>query len=164
MFKWILNLFKKKESKPVAIKPFKPITPKHYQIAKDELGVTEIPGGTHNPRVIEYHKATSLKASTDEVPWCASFVNWCLKQAGVEGTHSALARSFLVWGLPVFKNPMAGDVVVFWRGDRKASTGHVAFYVREDAEYIYVLGGNQNNQVNISRYPREQLLAYRRLA
>ncbi len=47
------------------------------KIALAELGVHEnsLPGH-QNQRIIQYHAATSLKAQTDEVPWCSSFVNW----------------------------------------------------------------------------------------
>lgn len=49
--------------------------PEHLKIAMKELGVRELAGSKHNPRIIEYHKATSLKATQDEVSWCSSFVN-----------------------------------------------------------------------------------------
>jgi hypothetical protein len=32
-----------------------------------------------------------LKATTDEVAWCAAFVNWCLVSAGKKGCNSARA-------------------------------------------------------------------------
>jgi hypothetical protein len=54
-----------------------------YDIATQELGVAEIYGDVHNKRILEYHQATRLKATTDEVAWCASFVNWCLWQGHV---------------------------------------------------------------------------------
>ena len=88
--------------------------------------VREIAGSQHNPRILAYHLATALKATTDEVPWCAAFVNWCLREAGIEGTFSAEARSFLRWGLTIpLESIEAGDVVVFARGQshRKRTRG-----------------------------------------
>ncbi len=38
-----------------------------YEIAQNEVGVKEIPGSDHNPRVLEYHKETSLKATRNFV-------------------------------------------------------------------------------------------------
>ena len=73
-------------------------TPDWMQYAEGEIGVTETPGASHTQRILEYHKETSLGASDDETPWCASFANWVLKQAGIAGTNSAAARSFMQWG------------------------------------------------------------------
>src|SRR5687767_7016109 len=72
--------------------------PRWMHFARREIGVRETGGSAHNPRIIAYHAMTSLKATTDETAWCASFVNWCLWQAGVVGTNSAAAASFVNWG------------------------------------------------------------------
>ena len=127
-----------------------------FGIAEKELGVAEIPGAEHSARVLEYHQATSLKASTDEIPWCASFVNWVLKQMGEEGTNSAAARSFLKWGVPL-KTPVKGCIAVFTRD----GGGHVAFFDRMEGSRVYCLGGNQNNKVQVSGYPKSRLMGFR---
>ena len=54
--------------------------PKWLEIALKEVGVSEIKGG-ENKRILEYHASTTLKAKEDEIPWCSSFVNWCMVQA-----------------------------------------------------------------------------------
>lgn len=133
-----------------------------YEVAKAELGVKEVPGEGNNPRIVEYHQATTLKATQDSVPWCASFVNWCLAVGGSKGTGSAASRSFLNWGRAVdLSKAIPGDVVVFSRGD-KSWQGHVAFYAKHDDAYIWVLGGNQNNEVSITKYSKTKLLGIRR--
>jgi len=66
--------------------------PEWLVIARGEIGQKEIKGGKHNPRILEYHATTTRKATTDEVSWCSSFVNWCMTQAGYEGTNSAWAK------------------------------------------------------------------------
>lgn len=129
------------------------------KIAEQELGVSEISGSKHNPRIIEYHKTTTLAAVQDEVPWCASFVNWCLKEAGVKGTGQAAARSFLNWGYPCDKFTK-GAVVVFKRGS-KSWQGHVGFAVDENLFAIKVLGGNQSNKVCFKWYLKKDFLGYR---
>src|SRR5262245_10482745 len=66
--------------------------PQWMEVAALELGVHEdARPGYHNQRIVEYHKTTSLAASSDEVPWCASFVNWVLQQTNRRGTNNALA-------------------------------------------------------------------------
>lgn len=133
-------------------------TPAWYKIALKELGVKEFEGPENNPRVIEYHSATSLESKSDLVPWCSSFVNWCLKQSGEHGTNSASARSFLKWGKKV-DTPYKGCIVVLSRG--LAWQGHVGFFVHEQNGLIGILGGNQDNRVSIDYYSKSNLLGYR---
>ena len=137
----------------------KQIEPIWMQVAREELGVAEIAGKKHSKRVLEYHQATSLKASDDETAWCSAFVCWCLEKAGHKSTRSAAARSYLQWGKALPKG-VPGCVVVFKRGT-KAWQGHVAFYVDETKDTIRVLGGNQSNKVCIASYPKSSLLGYR---
>jgi len=130
-----------------------------YQIAKLEKGVSEIPGAANNERIVGYHESTSIGRSDDEVPWCSSFVNWCCEAAGYVGTDSPAARSWLKWGRPVAE-PYEGCIVVLKRGT-SSWQGHVGFFVKENERSIWVLGGNQSNQVNISRYSKSKVLGYR---
>lgn len=155
MIEWIKSLYPAAKTSEVL--------PAWYEIAIKEIGVKEIPGDKHNPRIIEYHQATELKASLDEISWCAAFVNWCLNQAGVKGTNKANARSFSSWGIPAFNGPKKGDVCVFWREKPTSWKGHVGFYVGETSEHYIILGGNQGNEVCIREYPKFQLIDIRRV-
>ncbi len=134
-----------------------------FAIAQREMdtGVDEVRGDDrHNPRIVEYHQSTSLLATDDETPWCSSFANWCFVQAGFDGTNSARARSWETWGQGLGK-PRRGCVAVFWRDTKASGKGHVAFFFEEKAERVFVLGGNQDNQVNVKSYPKSELLGYR---
>jgi uncharacterized protein (TIGR02594 family) len=133
-----------------------------FEIAKTEMdaGVEEITGPNHNPRVLEYHATTTLRAGTDEVAWCSAFVNWCIERAGFKGTKSAAAKSWLKWG-QALDEPRQGCIIVFDRGTQPWQ-GHVGFYAGEHGtEHVYVLGGNQRNQVNISSYRKRKIVGYR---
>jgi uncharacterized protein (TIGR02594 family) len=132
---------------------------KWMAIAEAELGIHEdsIPGH-HNQRIVEYHQATSLRAATDEVPWCSSFVNWVMKQAGYRGSNNALAKSWLEWGLSM-DAPREGAVVVIKKKGATSdvttgsSTGfHVAFFVSSSQAHIRLLGGNQGDEVKYSNF------------
>jgi uncharacterized protein (TIGR02594 family) len=133
-------------------------TPKWYQIALAELGVKEVSGTGNNPRILEYHSATSLKSRSDEVSWCSSFVNWCFRECGIKGTNSALARSWLDWGKEV-KEPYKGCVVILSRG--LAWQGHVGFFVEENGSMIGLLAGNQGDAVSIEYFPKSKILGFR---
>jgi uncharacterized protein (TIGR02594 family) len=138
------------------------MSPIEFALQELVAGVAEVPGPADNPRIGEYHKAAGI-GPDDETSWCSSFVNWCHKQAGGEGTGNPAARSWIHWG-KVTTQPKPGDVVVFWRGTRDGWQGHVAFYLGETGSAIIVLGGNQGDRVSVAAYSRERLLSYRRTA
>lgn len=127
------------------------------EIAKLEVGQKEIAGSKHNPRIVDYHSATTLKATDDEVPWCSSFVSWCLEKSGIPSAKNAWARSYLNYGRKIV-DPVEGCIVVLSRG---SSSGHVGFYVGETNSDVVILGGNQGNEVCIAKYPRSRVLGYR---
>lgn len=133
-----------------------------YRIALDEVGIKEIVGAFAHPRILEYHSAVSLRATSDETPWCAAFVNWCLKQGGIRGTDSAMAKSFLHWGSPIgLDEADLGDIVVF--SGSNPWSGHVAFFSsRAEGGKVSVLGGNQSNSVCLSPYPTHKIISIRR--
>lgn len=137
---------------------------RHMQIACRELGIAEIPGPQANARISEYLRGVGADPS-DETPWCAAFANWVLSQAGIKGTGKPNARSFLHLGESVeLADVKPGDIVVFWRGDPKGWTGHVAFFwAHRDDDTIEVLGGNQSNAVSIAAYPVRRILGIRRV-
>lgn len=133
---------------------------KWMTIARGELGVKEFSGKiNNNPRIVEYHKTTSLGASSDEVSWCAAFVGWVMLKAGYTPTRSALARSYLSWGFAL-PAPRYGAVVVFRRGNNP-TFGHVSIVTKFDDNYVWCLGGNQSDSVKISRFARNTVLGYR---
>ncbi len=137
---------------------------KHILLALSQFGIRETPGRNDNPEVLKYFDELGFDGSKlkDETSWCSAFINWCCKMAGLSYSGKLTARSWLNVGRKVIQ-PQIGDVVIFWRESRKSWKGHVGFYMRETEKYIYVLGGNQSNQVKISKYPKYRLLGYRRL-
>lgn len=98
--------------------------------------------------------------------WCAAFVNGVLHQAGMQGSDSLAARSFLNVGQPVEGKPQEGDIVVLSRGDPNGPYGHVGFYVGEGAApgSVRILAGNQGNKVAYAEYPAGQVLGVRRVS
>jgi uncharacterized protein (TIGR02594 family) len=155
--------------------PVGPISTRPIDIARQELalGVAEIPGSQDNPRIVMYHATTQGDPAGDTVAWCSSFVNYCVERTGLAGTDSKAARSWndQGWGQAVAQ-PSEGDIVVFSRtgGNAAAGSGHVGFYLGDDASTVKVLGGNQGNRIAIVDYPKNgilgpykyRLLSYRR--
>lgn len=137
--------------------------PQWYTAARSKLGEREIAGDADNPFIVECLKLAGLPAGMleDETPWCGSFANWCVRQAGLTGPKGpAAARNWLTWGEPL-ASPVPGCVVVFSRHPNPAS-GHVGFVAGiGPGPFIQVLGGNQGNAVSVKPYPRARLLGYR---
>ena len=129
------------------------------KIARAELGVVEDPTGS-NPRIEAYHASTAGGAADDSVPWCASFVNFCVEAAGVKGTDSKAARSWMEWGVDV-ADFVPGCIVVLKRGS--APKGHVGFFAGFESGRIKLLGGNQGDMVSVASFDADRVLA-RRLA
>lgn len=132
--------------------------------ALTQYGITEIVGRADNKDVLKYFDYIGFDGAAlkDETAWCSAFANWVAKKEGFDYSKKLNARSWLKVGKKV-ETPELGDVVVLWRNSKTSWQGHVGFFIRETAGFIYILGGNQNNQVKISAYPKNRLLEYRRL-
>ncbi len=136
--------------------------PEWYQLATAEIGKREIGNTNDGPEIRRYRQLAQCGAVGD--PWCAIFVNAVLglcTNPAVPGTKSASSQSFR--GNKNFvklEGPALGAVVVFWRTSPASGLGHVGFYRGESAESIYVLGGNEDNMVQIAPMKRKQLIGY----
>ena len=132
--------------------------PKHLTIAFKELGQQEIKGKQFNTRIGAYLSSVGLPKD-DEIPWCAAFVNWVLKEAGIIGTNSGWAKSYIGWGKEC--DCEIGSIAVMNRGSNPAH-GHVAFVLQENRETVYTIGGNQNDRVSIAEVPKVKIISYRK--
>ena len=140
-----------------------PKTEQAFNLAMGQFGQKAIPGASSNPIILKYFQdAGHPEILDDDIPWCAAFLNAMLERARLPTTGSLAARSFLQWGQPTTA-PVLGDVAVFWRESPGSGLGHVGFVCAVFKDYVYILGGNQDNQVEIKPFLTSQLLGYRRL-
>lgn len=110
----------------------------------------------------DYLKTGGANLNPEQLAWCAAAVNASLAKAGMQGTGSNMARSFMGWGQPV-QQPQRGDIAVFTRGDPNGPSGHVGFFDGYDEKgRIKVLGGNQSDGVNVTAFDPATLLGFRR--
>lgn len=132
-----------------------------YQFALQEFGIKAIIGAIHSPDVLKFFSDIGAPwVKDDETAWCAAFVNWCLKNAGMKFSAALNARSFLAYGVAT-ETPKLGDIVVLWRINRDGPYGHVGFFIKQTHDLVYMLGGNQGNSVNITAYDKNFLLGFR---
>lgn len=129
-----------------------------------EIGVSE----TNRTKMDEYvgclpSKDANIikgKMDTDEGPWCACFIYFCT--GGFVGwptkpCDTVRAREYCnVWSAQ--QTPVLGAIAVL---KFKSGNCHVAFVIGEDLNSIYVLGGNQGNAVQLSKYAKNLVIAYR---
>lgn len=126
--------------------------------ATAELGQKEVPGAGSNPRIVDYLASAKGEKLGDQIPWCAGYVGWCLKQAGLPNSGSLMARSYLTYGTAL-KEPRFGCIAVYTRGNPPA--GHVGFWVGEKDGKDIIRGGNQSDAVNDTPQAKSRLLGYR---
>jgi uncharacterized protein (TIGR02594 family) len=131
-------------------------------IARRKLGIHEIPGPGANAFIVECLESTTLGRpdnQSDETAWCSAFANRIMQLAGIKGTGSAWARSWLDWGRePADAEFGAGVVVVLARGP---NSGHVGFLEDWEDGRVKLLGGNQGDAVSEAWFPMSRVLGYR---
>jgi len=139
---------------------------KAYQAAQIDLGLDwkELSGPESNERILACYKAVDGLGNPEmwddsKIAWCSCYVNKKIQDAGGRGTRSAAARSWLRWGKEI-KTPHEGCVVILKRG-KSEWQGHVGFLSKIDYKYVWILGGNQHNEVNITRFLRTDILGFR---
>jgi uncharacterized protein (TIGR02594 family) len=134
-----------------------------YEIARGYIGTTEGAGPENNPVIMDMYASVGHDwVEHDSVAWCAAFVGHCLERAGLRSTRQLTARSYLEWGVPVESaDAQPGDIGVIPRGS-SGWQGHVFFIDRIEGPWVWGLGGNQSDAVNVKRYPVSKLLGVRR--
>lgn len=130
-------------------------------VARQYIGVREIPGRKHNPTILKWANRAArflgVAVTDDETPWCGTFIAFCALEAGFAPPAIAVrAKSWATWGqsLPA---PVMGAVLVFQR----EGGGHVGLYTGETATHYRVLGGNQSNAVNEMLLAKNRCIAIR---
>jgi uncharacterized protein (TIGR02594 family) len=123
-------------------------------------GTVEKPGAGDNPQIIAWANEIGVGKTYvhDSTPWCGLATGVAAQRAGKSIPKTPLwALSWAEFGVKV-PRPMLGDVLVF----KREGGGHVTVYVGEDDTAYHCLGGNQSDQVNITRIAKNRLYAARR--
>lgn len=127
--------------------------------ARSMLGLREIAGPKHNPRILDMWAAA--KASwfkDDETPWCGAFMALVMIQCNIVPPKEAVrAISWATWGKAC--KPQVGAVGV----KQRTGGNHVFMIIGKTADGLYYkcLGGNQGNMVSIIDIMVSQVTAVR---
>jgi uncharacterized protein (TIGR02594 family) len=138
-----------------------------YELAQRFTGLREVEGKVSNPQIMAMLQLDAAWPSADEIPWCSAFVNYISWLLRLPRSKSLAARSWLEVGLPIpVEQAEPGlDVVILRRGDPMDQTrGHVGFFGSADSKTVWVLGGNQEDSVNLAPFNSAHILGVRRLA
>ena len=131
------------------------IPEKMVQLAREEIGVSEVDGTNCGPRVDQYKAATWLDASKGW-PWCAAFICWLVKESiededvKFKRPRTAGAWDFENWAKqqsgkgvelrkPTNEDIKAGDIVIF-------TFSHIGLAVKDvdSSGYVTTIEGNTN--------------------
>jgi hypothetical protein len=132
------------------------------KIAESQVGVRES-GNNSGEAIRKYQQATSL--DPDKWPWCAAFVDWCIKEwledaeviawLGLKTRtpeawrpKTALAYGFLGWAkerpnttkiIDRSEQAQAGDIVMY-------TFSHVGIVISDNGKSIQTIEGNTNGE------------------
>jgi uncharacterized protein (TIGR02594 family) len=132
-------------------------------------GIHEMHGNSSNPIILELLDRADgsddgknlQNIHDDETPYCSSALCGNFEELGFTSPRSAMARSWEHWGVHLI-GPALGCVVVFWRGSRSGSNGHVGLVAGRDQHgNLVVFGANQGDQFKYSNFDTERVLSYR---
>lgn len=129
--------------------------------AANYVGLKEIPGARSNKTIIEWAENIGGWVedyyTNDDIPWCGLFVAECMKENNINITikNPLSAKAWADFGEQT--EPKFGAIMVFTR----SGGGHVGFYISEDDDAFHILGGNQSNQVNVTRVSKGRFLEAR---
>lgn len=143
-----------------------------FDLAQRFRGTEEVNGGLANPLILAMLKLDDDWPQDDSVPWCSAFMNFIFWILRLPRSYSLRARSWLNVGQVIkFSDAFpAFDVVILSRGtnppgpDVIEAPGHVGLFAGwKDVNKVAMLGGNQNDSVNISYYDSSRILGIRRI-
>jgi uncharacterized protein (TIGR02594 family) len=138
-----------------------------YTIGQQLIGTKELDGKADNHLIQAMIETCHWDLDVhDETPWCSAFINFVHKLCNLPRSNSLAARSWLSVGTPIYLNDALpnGDVVILQRGLIGSGLGHVGFFsaLKAPDGIVFILGGNQANQVNVSPFEIKDVVGVRR--
>lgn len=146
-----------------------------YRLAERFIGIKETPGVHSTPLILAMLQLDAGSAVQDDaVAWCSAFLNFVFWLLRLPRSKSLAARSWLKLGSVIrLSEAIEGfDVVILSRGEGKQpgpdvldAPGHVGLFSRYDpnTHFVYLLAGNQGNEVSVLPFPAERVLGVRRI-
>ena len=126
--------------------------------------------GSGNYSVYGYWFGTQVKGNTygHYYAWCAMFVSWCARQAGIptsvisnaayahaDGSNSSGGYSYfhVDYKSPTEYTPQEGDLIFFDKASQAGEWDHVGIVIGVSNGQVYTIEGNASNAVISGSYP-----------
>ena len=148
-------------------------------VARSQLGYHEgdsiedlngIGSGSGNYSEYGYWFGTQVKGNTygHYYAWCAMFVSWCARQAGIptsvisnaayahaDGSNSSGGYSYfhVDYKSPTEYTPQEGDLIFFDKASQAGEWDHVGIVIGVSNGQVYTIEGNASNAVISGSYP-----------
>lgn len=122
------------------------------------IGTREVAGKGNNPKIMAWAKVTQLQKTytADSIPWCGLFQAFTLIDNGIPAVKDPLwALNWRSFGTNAGEK--FGAIAVFTR----QGGGHVGILVGHEKNYYHILGGNQNDMVNVSKIAKSRCVGLR---
>lgn len=128
-------------------------------VATSEICRNEAEGGD-DKYILWYNNANGTKFATT-VAWCAIFVSWCMRRAGIDeklypnyASCSSGCKIFESKGLtrnPKEYSPKSGDLI-FYDFNKDGAPEHTGIVFANDGQYVYTIEGNSSDAVKHNKY------------
>ena len=126
--------------------------------------------GSGNYSEYGYWFGTQVKGNTygHYYAWCAMFVSWCARQAGIptsvisnaayahaDGSNSSGGYSYfhVDYKSPTEYTPQEGDLIFFDKASQAGEWDHVGIVIGVSSGQVYTIEGNASNAVISGSYP-----------
>src|SRR5918998_2271085 len=120
--------------------------------ARGEVGVSEQPPGSNNSRRITKYREALSGPTPPPGPWCAYFVSWAAKQAGMSlGPGFGSVDALYAWAKKNGKAVSAGNYTPR-PGDLIVWDEHIGIVEKVQGGKIHTIEGNSSNKVSKRTY------------
>jgi uncharacterized protein (TIGR02594 family) len=123
------------------------------------LGEQESIGTKVNPTILGWIRAWFPRATDDStIAWCAIWLSTVVSDCGIGVPDKPFrARMWKEWGTKREGPAQVGDVAVL----RRKGGHHVGIVLKATDRYVWLVGGNQSNSVNVTRFDASLIEAVR---
>jgi uncharacterized protein (TIGR02594 family) len=164
-----------KQSKAIAPAAQTSDIPPWLSVMRAITGVKEAPGDADNPQILAMRdeiarhfpdmRSYCNQYQHDETPWCGLAGAYCMAEVDIRPPFGPTDTDKWMWAkswadpndynfMPI-SSPRPGAVVVMER----QGGGHITFYESTEGSNYKCRGGNQGDAINVSSYPKSQVIA-----
>ena len=112
----------------------------------------------NNKTLSNWLRSGSYLGNPANLPWCGDAVETCFARTLTDEplpSNPFWARNWATFGKKLTAPAVGAVGVIGWK-----KGGHVGFVTNWNNTHVWLLGGNQQNAINIRRFPRKVFIAF----